>query len=412
MTLSQRDRVLWLLGLAAAGLAVRLFFAFHWFGNGDILTFGLVGDLARGDFLHVFATNNGYVYWPYGPGYVPWLAGALEISEATGLAFHAVIQFLPIAADLAIAALVYHYLGLRGAGDAVRVGAFAAVMLGPAFIAISGYHGQFDAAAILPGVAALVVWERRPEGRRAIEAGLLLGIGGTVKTVPMLLALPLLASARSWREGAQLVAVTAGTALLISLPFILAEPEGFRGGPLEYSGAPSRGGLSLVLDPTFAADRRLSTELALNGRPSGVADWISTASGPITALALAGLALFIWRYRPEPVVGAVLLWLTLFVFSPNFLLQYLIWALPFFLMAGYVWQTAALQLAVVPVLLLTYLSAGWYGRTGADAYVAMMIALWAFWVLALLWVARGVIASGPGRATAQRAQQRPAPAPT
>ena len=31
----------------------------------------------------------------------------------------------------------------------------------------------------------------------------------------------------------------------------------------------------------------------------------------------------------------MLLWLALFVFNPNFLPQYLIWALPFFLMAGY-----------------------------------------------------------------------------
>jgi hypothetical protein len=367
---------------------VRLFFAFHWFGNGDILTFDLIGERARDDFLHLFATNNGYVYWPYGPGYLPWLVGALEISEATGLAFHAVVQFLPIAADLGVGALVYYYLGLRGASDAVRIGAFATVLLGPAFVAISGYHGQFDAVAILPGVAALVVWERRPEGRRAIEAGILLGLGGALKTVPILLALPLLVSARSWREGAQLVAVTGGVLLLICLPFYLAEPTGFRGGPLEYSGAPSRGGLSLLLDPRFAADRRLSTGLALTGRPNGAADWISTASGPITAVALMGLSFFLWRYRPEPAVGAALLWLTVFVFSPNFLLQYLVWALPFFLMAGYVWQTAALQLALVPALLLTYLSSGWYGRAGAYAYVAMMAALWLFWVLALILLTR------------------------
>jgi hypothetical protein len=398
MALSRRDRALWLLGLTAAGLAARLFFAFHWYGSGDVLTFDLVGARAQEDLLHLYSTNIDYVYWPYGPGYLGWLVGAHEIADAAGLAFHKTVQLLPIAADLGVAALVYHYLGLRGARDSVRIGAFAVVMLGPAFVAISGYHGQFDAVAILPGVAALVVWERRPEGQRAIEAGLLLGLGGALKTVPLLLVLPLLFTTRSWRESAQLVAATATVALLICLPFYLAEPAGFRGGPIEYSGAPGRGGLSLLLDPGFAADRRFPTG-PLDARPDGLADWISSAGGPITALALAGLALFLWRYRPEPAVGAVLLWLTVFVFSPNFLLQYLVWALPFFLMAGYVWQTAALQVALVPALLLTYLSPGWYGRTGADAYVAMMAALWVLWVLALVWVARRVVASGGGEAT-------------
>jgi hypothetical protein len=85
------------------------------------------------------------------------------------------------------------------------------------------------------------------------------------------------------------------------------------------------------------------------------------------------------------------LWLAVFVFSPNFLSQYLIWALPFAIMAGYLRETGALQVAMIPTLVLTYLNTSATTRALAVAYVVMMICLWAFWVAALITVLRRVI---------------------
>jgi hypothetical protein len=87
----------------------------------------------------------------------------------------------------------------------------------------------------------------------------------------------------------------------------------------------------------------------------------------------------------------VLLWLAVFAFSPNFLLQYLVWALPFFIMAGYLRETAALQIAILPVLVITYVSANAMTEFLAGAYVAMMICLWIFWLVALVTVVRRVM---------------------
>ena len=103
---------------------------------------------------------------------------------------------------------------------------------------------------------------------------------------------------------------------------------------------------------------------------------------------LIGLALFLFRYRPAPIDSVVLLWLAVFVFSPNFLLQYLVWALPFFIMAGYLREAAILQVAVIPVLVITYTSPS---DAVAIAYVVMMMCLWVFWAVALFTVARRVI---------------------
>jgi hypothetical protein len=383
-----RHHALWVIG--GAGLAMRLILAFAWFGNGDLFTFEVVAARTEQDPLHTYAGNlDGYLY-PYPPGYLLWLVGALELASGTGLPFHGVGQLLPILADSAIAFAVYIYLGWRGASERSRVAGFALVMLGPAFIAISGYHGQLDAVAILPGVLALMVWERRGESGRAVESGLLIGLGAIIKTVPMLLLLPLLVTARSVKEGARLVAAAAAVAVLTCLPFLLAEPEGYSKA-VSYTGVPGRGGLSVVADPVFAADRRLSPELALTGVPNELANWISRAGGPITMIVLLALVVFLIRYRPAPIDSIVLLWLAVFAFSPNFLLQYLVWALPFFIMAGYLRETAVLQLAVVPVLVITYLSFNVTTEFLAGAYAAMMICLWIFWVIALFTVVRRVV---------------------
>ena len=377
--------------IALLGLGIRLFFAVHWFGNGDILTFLFVGARAKADFLHTYSTNIDGVYWPYPPGYLPWLVAAIEISTHFSVAFDRVVQLLPIAADLGIATCVYVYLGWRGAPVNRRVAGFSLVMLGPVFIAISGYHGQLDAVAIFPGVLGFLVWERNRGPGRAVGTGLLLGLGAVLKTVPLLLVLPLAASTDAMRERIRLVVAAILVVIVVCLPFYVAEPAGFRGGPLEYSGAPSRGGLSLLADPGFAVDRRLSSALALAGTPNDVAESISKASGPITAVILVAFLFFVFRYRPAAVDGIVLLWLAVFAFSPNFLLQYLVWALPFFIMAGYLWEVAILQIAVVPVLLITYLNPSAYERAGATAYVAMMICLWAFWMVALFTVGRRIV---------------------
>jgi Glycosyltransferase family 87 len=402
-----RRNALWI--LSGAGLAIRLILAFGWYGNGDLWTFEIVAVRTEQGPLHTYAGNVDQVLYPYPPGYLLWLVGALKVARGTGLPFHGVVQLLPILADAAIAVAVYVYLGWRGASEGARLVGFALVMLGPAFIAISGYHGQLDAVAILPGVLALMAWERRPQARRAVESGLLIGLGVLVKTVPGLLILPLLVTARSVKEGVRLVAATAGVALIAALPFLLAEPEGYRK-VLSYAGVPGRGGLSVVLDPGFAADRRLSPGLSVLGSPNELADWISRSGGPITLVVLLALAAFLIRYRPAPIDSIVLLWLAVFAVSPNFLLQYVVWAMPFFIMAGYLRQTALLQLALVPVLVITYLSFSAMTDFLAGAYVAMMICLWVFWVVALVTLVRRIIrhsASHPGAIQAPLVELRP-----
>jgi hypothetical protein len=370
--------------IAAVGIGVRLALAFALYGSSDITFFESIGRRTLDDPLHLYAFGD--FGWAYPPGYLPWLASAAKIDDWTGLPFQGVVQLPPILADLGIAAAVHYYLGMRGASEGQRVAGFALVMFGPVFIAISGYHGQIDSVAILPAVLALIVWERSSGSARAWVSGALIGLGGVIKTVPLLMLLPLLASVRSAREAAKLVTPAIGLVVLVSLPFYLAERHGFTQA-ISYSGAGSRGGLSLVLDPGFAVTRRTDTGAYWLGHANAVATWLSNHSGAVIAVALLLFVVFALRYRPEPLEATMLLWLTLFAFSPNFFLQYLVWALPFFIMAGFLWQVAALQAALIPALVITYLNLP-TSRPEATVYVVSMFALWVFWVLALVAMAR------------------------
>jgi hypothetical protein len=380
-----------LLLIAALGLAARVALAFAFFGSADVGVFQFFGAGFNSDPLHVYRLNVALPFpFPYPPVFLPWAGLASTLSSATGLPYHGVVQLLPILADLALAGAVHAYLGTRGATDRTRVAGFALIMLGPVFIAISGYHGQLDSVAILPGVLALIAWERPPPGSRAGISGALIGLGAATKTVPALLLLPLLAAARSWGQAFRLVALAALVVAAITLPFLIAEPAGFK--PLvDYQGLPGKGGLSLVVDPGFAADSRTSAPFEEREPLNRLGRGLSNNAGEITILALLALAAFLFRYRPAPIDGTVLLWLTVFAVGANFFIQYMVWAIPFFIMAGYLRETAILQLALVPAIVLTYLDDTVVSAEAAVVFVISMACLWAFWVVALAVVATRVV---------------------
>jgi hypothetical protein len=381
-------RLLW--GLLAAGLAVRLALAFATHGVAfDIGSLALVRDQLADDPLHLYGaltTDFGEFLqprWPYPPGFFAWIVPAGWLADVTGLPYHGLVQIPAILADLAIAYLVQSCLGSRGAADRTRLAAAALVALGPSFVAISGHHGQIDSVAILPAVAALVLWERGGAGR-ALGAGLLLGIGAAIKTVPALVAMALLPTARSAREAVTVVAATVLVPAALLAPFAIAD-----GGALtalrEYHGAPGIGGLSLLLQPDLAT-------FWLAGVPverSAASGLLFDHGILILIAALAAAGAFLARFRPAPAQAAVVVWLTVYAFSPNLFLQYAVWGLPFLLLAGYVWQVAAIQLALMAPTLIVYL-----GPVSEDlvlyVYVPVMVSMWLATLVGLAAVCRGI----------------------
>ncbi len=132
------------------------------------------------------------------------------------------IRVPSILADAAIAWIVQEWLERTGRSHQERLLAAGLISLGPAFITIAGYHGQFDAVAILPGALAVSLWSSDDSPHRALTAGLLIGLGGALKTVPLLLVLALLPTARSRREALTLLLAPALPVVLSLAPFAIA----------------------------------------------------------------------------------------------------------------------------------------------------------------------------------------------
>ena len=351
--------------MAAAGVAARLVLAFAWYGDPfDQRSFGIVRAALGADVLGVYA-DVGEFRWPYPPAYFVWMLAADGVADLTGLAFHGLVSVPAIAADAGIAWLVQGYLGSRGADERTRLAAAALVLLGPSFAAISGYHGHIDSVAILPAVAALALWERGGR-RRAATAGALIGIGIAVKTVPGLMLLALLPSARSRSEALTLLAAAAALPLLLLAPYLVTDASAVVQA-LDYPSTGTAGGIGLISDAA----------------PNAITDAIRDHGTLWNLSWIAALAALLWRTRPPAPHAAVMVWLALWVLGTGFYLSYLVWGLPFVLMAGHLGATAAIQaIALVPTV-ITY--ADLFGTTlAARAFDLPMFFLWLCFGVALL----------------------------
>lgn len=426
----------WLWALVFLGLVGRLALAFSTTGVGfDIHSVATVGaELTGPRPLEVYdSVNEGasgiegenLLRWPYLPGFFPWAMFSTFVEHRTALPFHGLVQLPAIFCDLVLALLVQAYLGWVGAAGRTRLLAAGAVALGPIFIAISGYHGQIDSVAILPAVLALVVWEghgpglvrslpgrrlrgladRMPSGEdpvlsRATVAGALIGLAVAIKTPPILMLFALAPLARSVREASRLIAWAVAIPLVLLLPFLIADADGVAK-IVDYRGAPGLGGIGLAIQPELAEVwLTRSGTLDFSAASQFLFDWGSRS----LALILLALSAFVLRFQPTPLRAAVLLWLGFYAFTPNLFAQYLVWGMPFFLMAGYLRATIALQLVVIGPLVVHYLEP-WKDPDISYAYVPPMLAVWIGFVAAVVLSVRAIARSD--RPASQ--QERPIP---
>lgn len=358
----------------------------------DLNSFALVN---RSLHAHVFGVYHQlddysvppYGRWPYPPGYFAFIVPLASLAHATGLAFTSLIRVPAILADAAIAWLVQDFLGWRGYDERSRLLAVGLVALGPSFAIISGYHGQLDSVAILPAVAAVVLWIRTDANWRPYAAGALIGAGAAIKTVPILMLLALLPSVRSWREGVTLVITAAAIPLAVFAPWLVLDGPG-KSLVWTYRGGPGLGGISLLTDPSLP----LIPFGTAHGMVGGLTKTVYDQARWITGAALLAAAALLARYRPSPVEAGALLWLVVWAFGVTFFLQYLVWGLPFLIMAGYLRPVLILQLAVLPATIVTY-------QTGAPSWV-----IWALYTVPMIaaWAAFTGAAVVLGRRVARR----------
>jgi hypothetical protein len=328
-----------LAALIATGTAIRTWIAFTNRGVAfDIDSLYIVAALLKSHPLHVYDAFR----WPYPGGYLPVVAACRWFADLTGAAFYAVIKLPAIAADAGIAAAVYWGLGMVEAPRAERLGGAALVALGPIFVLISGYHGQIDAAATLPGLLGLLFWQRAEPtgGARALPAGLLVGLGASIKTVPLFLLLAMLPHARTRREAATLVASAIAVPLFATAPFLAADGHEVLKVLHANKGVPGFGGLSVFVQPGLIRGWLIGPPAA----PTAVTSFLVAHQNAIVGVgALAGGALAWWRGLDAMRATAVI-WAAVYLCNPDWSYQYFVWGLPFFLVARLWPAVVALQL--------------------------------------------------------------------
>ena len=385
-------RLLW--AIVAAGILVRLAIAaLTNTGTEDLESFAIVRDALREDPLG-FYSDVPDLRWPYPPGYLPVTAGLAGIASATGIDFLHLLRVGPTLADAGIALLVQHLLGMRGASERTRLAGAGLVAFGPVFIGVAGYQGQIDSVAILPALAAFAAWERGG-ANRAFAAGLLIGLGGSVKTVPLLLLLALLPAVRSPREAVTLVAAAAAVPLALLAPFLVTD-AGAVWDHLTYRGFPGLGGLSLLAQPDLPLFWQAGHEYDPNGATEFLLD---TGGGLVVAAGIVATAALLARFRPDPLDGAVVVWLAVWLVGVNFFLQYLVWGLPFLLARGELRAAAAIQLLAAPALLLLYVDVNTEWAVWV-VYTVPLLALYGLWVALLAGRVRRYAAAMPGETRA------------
>jgi 4-amino-4-deoxy-L-arabinose transferase-like glycosyltransferase len=378
-------RALW--AVIGTGTVIRLVLLLT--SHGEAYDMGSFKDVAvalRHDWLHMYSAANPGAHtfhWPYPPAYLPWIAFADAIKGGV-LLFDRLIRLPAVAADAALAWLVATVLARR-VGERAALAAAALVALGPVFVIISGYHGQIDSLAILPAVVAAVLWERGAADRqrfdRALAAGALIGLAGAIKTVPIVMVLALLPSARDWREGARLVLAAAAVPALMLAPFLIADANAVRH-LADYGGVPGAGGLSLVAQPDLARFW-LTGPVAPNSLTRNLVDHQTLYN----LLLFGALAVFFALRRPAPMRAATILWLAVWAFGTGFFFQYLVWGLPFLILDRHLRAAALLQVAVLVPMLLFYLGP-WHRELVVAVYATVMLVVWVSWCVGLYLLGR------------------------
>jgi hypothetical protein len=190
------------------------------------------------------------------------------------------------------------------------------------------------------------------------------------------------------------VTATVAVPLVTIAPWLATEPRA-TADALRYTGLPGLGGLSLLAQPSLATGWIVTDEFDR----SGLTDALIDARSVLTIVLVTAVAAFLLRRRPEPLTGALIVWTALFTFGVNFGPRYLVWLLPFALMAGRLREAAALQLVAFPAAVIV---AGrlWDERWLATVYVVLMLALlaaFAAWLVLLVRNARpaGAAATRP-----------------
>jgi hypothetical protein len=325
----------WVIVLASVGLIVRLILVFWspgtvdvdvWAGHArEIERLGLVAYYGGGEFIFNHPPLAGWA-----------IAGLHRLSELGGPAFPVLLRLPFVVVDAATAWGVVRLAGLdprrRLRDHRQLLGAL--YWVSPLAVVFSAQHGNTDSAVACSLVWAVVALAKgRPEW-----AGAALGLGAWIK-IPGLLAAPaILLALPDLPARIRFVASLGVTTLIGFAPALVVDARAMIEAVFLYSGLriQTTSGVLIWGPQLFYPDPQ---SLALPARRAFVA--IANAYYRADGAVVTGLVVvYAWlrrRHRTSDAVAATLAqsYALIFAFTNFFAFQYLAWALPLWLFAGW-----------------------------------------------------------------------------
>jgi hypothetical protein len=280
----------------------------------DVRRYRRVADHVLDVSLNPYAAPRLY---PYPPVWVWVEAGAGWLARSTGASFAVLVKLPVVAADVGIVWWLAAWSVRRGSG--MRPAWVYA--LHPVAVLVTGFHGQFDAAALLFILLAISSWWQAQPAKSALCLSVAVGLKSfPVLLLPVMLAQP----AQTARERVRYAALVLGPVLLLLLPYALADPHALRRELLAYGGVADFGWIALTRGVRWLATGVLPRSEASYWSGHVFASkllFLAGYSGFLAALARGRLG---WDL-PRAAVTALLAFL---VFYGALSAQYLLWVVP------------------------------------------------------------------------------------
>jgi hypothetical protein len=248
----------------------------------------------------------------------------LGVSAVLHVPFHIVIKLFAIGADVGIVLLLY-VLGRALLTGATATSAALAYALNPATILVSAFHGNAMSFVVLLMLGAFLMFRIDPT-RYLVPSGLLLSLAVGWRSFPILLLPFFLAEIRSNADRIRFAACVVVPVALATIPFLITSPGALMSEVLSYSGwGIHHGPLGVVRALYLSAVGQVTWE-----HPAEWLAWMSVSK----ALFLVAYAAAVWRARQLGLLNGILV--TFFAFYlvyAGVASQYLIWVIPFLLLA-------------------------------------------------------------------------------
>jgi hypothetical protein len=385
--LSPRTQVILIIFLV---LVTRLSLA--WVFGSEVADLSLVHDMAdvisRGDNIYQVPTEL-FPYTPL-PMFLPYWT--YMVSQFLGMPFHFVFKWLMVAADVGIAVVLWWQARKRGL-DKVAFLLGVGYALNPVSILITSFHGNIIVGSAFFSLFAYCLVAVDSDLQNYRLSGLSLGIAIGLRGFPILY-LPFFLRKLNidWRRKLIFVFLAIAPSLLTLLPFVIADFPSVWRQFFSYSGYTDYGWIALGRSYWFIVSGSRFLPGTVGQSLLAGSKWL------FVLMYVLFVGLFWWKSKSfrllEGLLGTTLLFFAVYGGISS---QYLIWAVPFALCIGTLWEKAytwsaafalvSFYLFYFPGILFGDLPIDWPDMNPTMMYF-VLISNFIFWALCAAWTVR------------------------